>query len=76
MMIKTLSFGMTHIAVAFLVVWAMTGSWVIGGAVALVEPLVNTVAYYFHEKVWAGISRAKTTARDSGRHDGDRLVPA
>lgn len=76
MMIKTLSFGMTHIAVAFLVVWAMTGSWVIGGAVALVEPLVNTVAYYFHEKVWARISRGKTMAAESGQHDGGMLLPA
>jgi len=30
----------------------LTGSLVIGGAVALVEPAVNTVAYHYHEKVW------------------------
>ena len=51
-MIKTLSFGAMHIGVAFLVVWAMTGNWITGGLVALVEPCVNTVAYHFHEKVW------------------------
>jgi uncharacterized membrane protein len=51
-MIKTLSFGAMHISVAFLVVWAMTGSWMTGGLVALVEPCINTVAYHFHEKVW------------------------
>ena len=51
-MIKTFSFGAMHIAVAFLVVWAMTGDWRIGGAKALVEPCVNTVAYHFHEKIW------------------------
>lgn len=56
-MIKTASFGVMHIAVAFLVVWAMTGDWVVGGAVALVEPLVNTVAYHFHEKVWSKIKK-------------------
>lgn len=53
-MIKTLSFGAMHIGVAFLVVWAMTGSWMTGGLVALVEPCVNTVAYHFHEKAWKG----------------------
>lgn len=51
-MIKTLSFGTMHIGIAFLVVWAMTGDWMTGGLVALVEPCVNTVAYHFHEKVW------------------------
>ena len=51
-MIKTLSFGAMHISVAFLVVWALTGNWITGGLVALIEPCVNTVAYHFHEKVW------------------------
>lgn len=57
-MIKTASFGLMHVAVAFLVVWAMTGDWMVGGAVALVEPLVNTVAYHFHEKVWLRLRKA------------------
>ena len=51
-MTKTLSFGAMHITVAFVVVWALTGDWMTGGVVALVEPCVNTVAYHFHEKVW------------------------
>lgn len=54
-MIKTLSFGTMHISVAFVVVYLMTGDWVTGGLVALVEPCVNTVAYHFHEKVWKRI---------------------
>ncbi|HSW14720.1 MAG TPA: DUF2061 domain-containing protein [Solimonas sp.] len=57
-MIKTLSFGAMHISVAFLVVWALTGSWMTGGLVAVVEPCINTVAYHFHEKVWKGRQRA------------------
>ncbi|MDF1630791.1 MAG: DUF2061 domain-containing protein [Alcanivoracaceae bacterium] len=52
-MSKTISFGIMHVSVAFFVVWMMTGDVIIGGAVALVEPLFNTVAYHFHEKVWA-----------------------
>jgi uncharacterized membrane protein len=52
-MTKTLTFAATHFTVAFGVAYALTGDVVIGGAVALVEPAVNTVAYYFHEKVWA-----------------------
>jgi uncharacterized membrane protein len=49
---KTVTFAITHMTVAFLVGWALTGSLAIGGALALVEPLVNTVAYFFHEKLW------------------------
>ena len=30
----------------------MTGSVMVGGAIALVEPMVNTVAYHFHEILW------------------------
>lgn len=51
-MTKTLSFGAMHITVAFGVVYLMTGDWLTGGLVALVEPCVNTVAYHFHEKFW------------------------
>ena len=62
-MIKTISFGIVHFAVAFAVVFALTGSLVIGGLVALIEPLVNTLAYHYHEKVWDRIrARAPTQA--------------
>ena len=54
-MIKTFSFALVHITVAFSVVYAMTGSMLAGGLVALVEPACNTVDYHFHEKVWAFI---------------------
>jgi len=40
----------------------MTGSVLLGGAVALVEPAVNTVAFYFHEKIWKRHERRKQTA--------------
>ncbi len=69
---KTFSFGIMHISVAFLVVWAMTGDWRIGGATALVEPCVNTVAYHFHEKIWKRLKRGKGPS-DGG--DGT-LLPA
>jgi len=50
---KTMSFALVHMVVAFLVGWAMTGNPWVGGALALVEPACNTVAYYFHERAWA-----------------------
>jgi uncharacterized membrane protein len=49
---KTITFAVTHMSVAFVVGWAMTGNIAVGGALALVEPAINTVAYFLHEKVW------------------------
>ena len=51
-MIKTLTFGAVHMTVAFTVAYALSGSLLVGGAIALVEPAINTVAYFFHEKAW------------------------
>jgi uncharacterized membrane protein len=49
---KTLSFAVVHFVVAFSVGYALTGSLAVGGAIALVEPTLNSVAYFFHEKAW------------------------
>ena len=52
MIIKTFTFGLVHIAVAFMVVYLLTGSALTGGIVAAVEPACNLIAYHFHEKAW------------------------
>lgn len=49
---KTFTFGVMHVSVAFLVTYLITGSMVLGGIIALVEPAVNTVFFYFHERIW------------------------
>jgi len=51
-MAKTASFAAVHFSVALTVGYLMSGSLWVGGAIALVEPAVNTVAFYFHEHVW------------------------
>lgn len=56
---KTLSFAALHFVVAFLVGWLLTGSVLVGGALALVEPACNTVVFHFHEKVWKRIERRR-----------------
>ena len=62
-MTKTVTFAVMHFSVAFSVAYLLTGSLAVGGAVALVEPLVNTVGYHIHEKIWA---RARHRAGRSG----------
>ncbi len=42
--------------------YALTGSIAIGGLVAAIEPLCNSVGFYFHEKVWQRFERNKRRA--------------
>jgi uncharacterized membrane protein len=58
-MTKTLSFAAVHFTVAFSVGYLMSGSALVGGAIALVEPAVNTVAYHFHERFWYRFGRRR-----------------
>jgi uncharacterized membrane protein len=66
---KTFSFAVVHFLVAFGVGYALTGSVAIGGAIALVEPALNTVAYFFHEKAWERLRATRAAA-------GERLGAA
>lgn len=52
---KTISFAILHFSVAFTITYLLTGSIIIGGTIALLEPAVNTVVFYFHDKVWKSI---------------------
>ncbi|SDQ79100.1 DUF2061 domain-containing protein [Pseudoxanthomonas sp. CF125] len=58
-MTKTFSFALLHFTVAFLLGWLFTGSLLVGGMLALVEPACNTVVFHFHEKVWKRIERRR-----------------
>ena len=55
--IKTITFAIIHFTVAFLVTFVITGSWVLGGLIAIIEPICNTIAYFFHEKAWERFNR-------------------
>ena len=60
--VKTITFAMVHFTVAFSVAYLLTGSIGIAGLLALLEPMANTVAFYFHERVWERIrGRAAVT---------------
>jgi uncharacterized membrane protein len=61
-MTKTLSFAAVHFTVAFSVGYLMSGSVLVGGAIALVEPAVNTVAYHLHERFWNRLGRGQHAA--------------
>ncbi|MCQ4300320.1 DUF2061 domain-containing protein [Pseudomonas songnenensis] len=67
-MLKTVTFTLMHFCIAFSVTYALTGSIAIGGLVAAVEPLCNSVAFYFHEKVWQRFERNPGGVRRVPKH--------
>jgi uncharacterized membrane protein len=67
-MAKTFSFAIVHFNVAFAVGYLMTGSVLIGGALALVEPACNTIAFHFHEKLWQRLGRLRVQSIASRDH--------
>lgn len=67
-MLKTITFTVMHFCIAFGVAYTLTGSVTVGGLVAAVEPLCNSVAFFFHEKIWQRVERKKQQARQIPRH--------
>ena len=60
---KTFTFALLHFGVAFSVAYVLTGSIAVATGVGLIEPMVNTVAFHFHELAWR---------RAEARHAGGR----
>ncbi|PWR20454.1 DUF2061 domain-containing protein [Zavarzinia aquatilis] len=65
---KTATFALLHFSVGFAVTYAFTGSVQIATGVALVEPAVNTVVFFFHEQAWKRLGRGKGTEERSSSH--------
>ena len=49
---KTGSYYVIHICVAALVAYAVTGNLIASLTLSLLEPTVQAVAFFFHEKAW------------------------
>lgn len=55
---KTGTFAVLHFGVGFGVTYALTGSVAIATGVALIEPAVNMVVFFFHERAWSRMPSA------------------
>ena len=55
MLMKTGSYYLIHICVAALVAYAVTGNLWASLTLSLLEPTVQAVAFFFHEKAWARV---------------------
>lgn len=54
---KTASYYLVHITVAAAVAYAVTGDLFIAFTLSLLEPTVQAVAFFLHEKAWERRSR-------------------
>ncbi len=67
-MLKTLTFTIMHFCIAFGVTYALTGSVAASGLVAAIEPLCNSVGFYFHEKIWQRLERKRMSTVQRPKH--------
>ena len=49
---KTITYLVLHLIIGFSVAYLFTGSVLLASGIALVEPLANAIAFFFHEKAW------------------------
>lgn len=52
--LKTMSYGATHIVVATLVAYALTGNLMAAVGIGLIEPIIQTGVFTLHEMLWEG----------------------
>ena len=62
MLMKTASYYVIHVCVAALVAYAVTGNLWASLTLSLLEPTVQAVAFFFHEKAWARALRRRAAA--------------
>ncbi|WP_312146089.1 DUF2061 domain-containing protein [Brevundimonas sp.] len=56
---KTVTYGLMHFTVAVLVAFALTRDWRLALAIGMVEPLVQTVFFTLHDRIWTRIEARK-----------------
>lgn len=64
---KTTSQALLHMAVAFGVMYAVTGSVAFGGVAAILEPIVNVILLPLHDRLWRSRLQPTLAARARAR---------
>ena len=62
MLMKTGSYYLIHITVAAMVAYTVTGNLWASLTLSLLEPTVQAVAFFFHEKTWDRAARRREQA--------------
>lgn len=61
---KKTSQVITHMVIAFVIAYAVTGSVVFGGLAILIEPVINVLLLPFHQRGWAAIHARARNERE------------
>lgn len=61
-LIKTFTYLSIHLTIGFSVAYVMTGSVALAGGIAIIEPCINAVAFFFHEKAWRRVTAPRLVA--------------
>jgi len=73
-LIKTMTYSLMHLTVAIAVAFALTRNWHAALAIGLIEPAVQTIAYTFHERLWARLpGRRRNALEPMGCGASERL---
>ena len=64
-LMKTGSYYVIHVCVAALVAYAVTGNLWASLTLSLLEPTVQAVAFFFHEKAWDRAARRNANEADA-----------
>ncbi|WP_310541954.1 DUF2061 domain-containing protein [Phenylobacterium sp.] len=57
--LKTVTYGLMHFVVAVAVAYALTQDWRVSLAIGIIEPLVQTVFFTVHDRIWTRIEARK-----------------
>jgi uncharacterized membrane protein len=63
-----------HMAVAFAVMYIVTGSLAFGGIAAVIEPLVNVLLLPLHDRLWVRIRRRLARRAKQQPRIGENVV--
>jgi len=70
-LMKTASFAALHFSIGFGVAYLISGSLPVAFGVALIEPAVNTVVFFFHERAWQRARKRDATFGADGVDNSD-----
>jgi uncharacterized membrane protein len=71
---KTASYYVMHITVAAMVAYAVTGNLWMALTLSLIEPTVQAVAFFFHEKAWERVGRSRAEYATGSRNRAARAI--
>ena len=49
---KTITWRIVASTDTLIIAWVITGSWKVGGGIAIIEIITKMILYYLHERVW------------------------